>query len=291
MIAKSAHNGVAVRRVDRVGLMANKNEPILVTPQAPPPAWRLPDGVPRGVWEYAHRPHIAGDYDAEFAANTLFEFDEKVLVDRFTRPGVLVDLGCGTGRVLVPFARRGFHCVGVDLSPEFLGVVGRKAAAEGLHIDRVLANLIELGCLADASADYAVCLFSTLGMIRGRANRLCALRHIRRILKPGGAFIIHVHNRWHNLRSGEGRRWLLKNLVWQRLRGTHEPGDKFFPYRGIREMFLHVYTQGEFTGELEAAGFTVRELIALDVARRHALRHPWLFGRLRANGWIAVCGR
>lgn len=256
---------------------------------APPPDWRLPAGVPRGVWEYASRPHIAGDYDAEFAENTLFAYDEKVLLDRFTRPGVLVDLGCGTGRVLVPFARRGFTCVGVDLSTEFLAAVGRKAATEGLPLERVQANLIELGCLADASADYAVCLFSTLGMIRGRANRLRALGHVRRILKPGGTFVVHVHNRWHNLRNGEGRRWLLKNLTWQRWRGTHEPGDKFFPYRGIREMFLHVYTQGEFVGELRDAGFAVRELLALDTARRHALAYPWWFGRLRANGWIAIC--
>jgi len=181
--------------------------------------------VPRGVWEYAHRPHIAGDYDTEFAENTLFEFDEKVLRERFVRPGVLVDLGCGTGRVLVPFARQGFACVGVDLSPEFLGIVGAKAAAEGLPIERVQANLMELGCLADASADYAVCLFSTLGMIRGRTNRLRALGHIRRILKPGGTFVVHVHNRWHNLRDPQGRRWLLKNLTWERWRGDREAGD------------------------------------------------------------------
>jgi SAM-dependent methyltransferase len=278
------------------GVIEKENDANFLTPSlpssntpSPPPNWRLPDGVPRGVWEYAHRPHIAGDYDAEFAENTLFEFDEKVLRDRFVRPGVLVDLGCGTGRVLVPFARQGFTCVGVDLSPEFLRVVGEKAAIEGLRIERIRANLLELGCLADASADYAVCLFSTLGMIRGRANRLRALEHVRRILKPDGTFVVHVHNRWHNLRDPQGRRWLLKNLTWERLRGEHEPGDKFFPYRGIREMFLHVYTQGEFVGELQAGGFTVRELIPLDTARRHALPHPWFFGRLRANGWIAIC--
>jgi SAM-dependent methyltransferase len=258
---------------------------------SPPPVWRLPDGVPRGVWEYAHRAHIAGDYDEEFAENTLFDFDEKLLHDRFTKPGVLVDLGCGTGRALVPFARRGFHCLGVDLSPQFLEIVGQKAAAEGLRIDRLRANLIELGCLADASVDYAICLFSTLGMIRGRANRRRMLEHVHRSLRPDGTFVVHVHNRWHNLRDPQGRRWLFRNLVWERMTGRCEPGDKFFPYRGIREMFLHVYTQSEFVRELRAANFQVRELIPLDTARRHALAYPWLFGRLRANGWIAVCGR
>jgi SAM-dependent methyltransferase len=258
---------------------------------SPPPAWRLPTGIPRGVWEYAHRPHIAGDYDEEFATNTLFDFDEKVLARAFPTPGVFVDLGCGTGRALLPMARRGFRAIGVDLSPPFLRVVAEKAIVEKLPIDLVLANLIELGCFADDSVDYAACLFSTLGMIRGRDQRQCFLRHVLRMLKPGGVFVAHVHNRWHNLRDPQGRRWLLKNLLWERWRGTHEAGDKFFPYRGIQEMFLHVYTRDEFTAELRTAGFQVRELIPLDTAKRHELPHPWLFGKLRANGWIAVCER
>lgn len=256
---------------------------------APPPAWRLPVGIPRGVWEYAHRPQVAGNYDEEFAENTLFDFDESVLLRYFTKPGVFVDLGCGTGRALLPFARRGFQTIGVDLSPRFLKLVAEKGSRENLAIELVVANLIELGCLADASIDYASCLFSTLGMIRGRASRARALAHVHRSLKPGGIFIVHVHNRWHNLREPQGRRWLLKNLTWERWRGTNEPGDKFFPYRGIREMFLHLYTKPEFERELRTAGFEITELIPLDTAKRHALPRPWFLGRLRANGWIAVC--
>ena len=257
--------------------------------EAPPPDWKLPAGVPRGVWEYAHRDHIAGDYDDEFAANTLFDFDEEVLRTRFTRPGSLVDLGCGTGRALLPFARRGFTCTGVDLSPEFLRIVGEKGAVESLPIRRVRANLIELGCFADQAFDYACCLFSTLGMIRGRDRRRRALEHFRRILKPAGTLVVHVHNLWHNLRDGLGRGWLFRHLFWERFRSGIERGDKFFPYRGIRAMSLHMFTRGEFVGELRGAGFAVDELIALDTARRHRLPRPWLLGGLRANGWIAVC--
>jgi SAM-dependent methyltransferase len=257
--------------------------------EAPPPDWKLPEGVPRGVWEYAHRDHIAGDYDDEFAANTLFDFDEEVLRSRFPRPGALVDLGCGTGRALLPFARRGFTCTGVDLSPEFLRIVGEKAALEALSIRRVLANLMELDCFADEAFDYACCLFSTLGMIRGRENRRRALLHFRRILKPEGVFVVHVHSLWTNLRERLGRRWLAKHLAYEQFQSGTERGDKFFPYRGIREMFLHLFTRAEFTAELRAAGFVVDELIPLDTARRHRLARSWFFGGLRANGWIAVC--
>jgi SAM-dependent methyltransferase len=256
---------------------------------APPPDWKLPDGVPRGVWEYAHRAHIAGDYDDEFASNTLFDFDEEVLRTHFPTPGALVDLGCGTGRALVPFARRGYTCTGVDLSPEFLRIVGEKAIRESLPIRRVQANLIELDCFADGAFDYACCLFSTLGMIRGRDRRRRAMGHFRRILRPGGTLVVHVHNLWQNLGQRLGRGWLVRHLIYEQFRGDTERGDKFFPYRGIREMYLHLFTRSEFVTELRTAGFQVEELIPLDTARRHRLPSPWLLGGLRANGWIAVC--
>ncbi len=57
--------------------------------------------------------------------------------------------------------------------------------------------------------------------------------------------MLHVHNRWYNLFSAEGRRWLLANIVGWLLGRDVEPGDKFFEYRGIPQMFLHVFTRHE----------------------------------------------
>ncbi|MGH7195142.1 MAG: class I SAM-dependent methyltransferase, partial [Candidatus Saccharimonadales bacterium] len=220
-----------------------------------------------GLWQYAHAPHIAYGYDDYFAQNSLFEFDESVLARHFTRPGTLLDLGCGSGRLLVPFARRGFRGLAVDLSMPMLEVVGRKAREEGLPIDRLRANLTQLDCLRDEAADYAMCMFSTLGMVRGWQNRRAVLRHTRRILKPGGKFVLHVHNRWYNLFDPQGRVWVLRNLAAAVLRGNQEPGDKFFDYRGIPNMFLHVFTRRELTTDLTAAGFRIIEFIALDTQR------------------------
>jgi SAM-dependent methyltransferase len=249
----------------------------------------LPVGVTKGLWDYFQAPHIARDYDDYFRGNSLFDFDEAVLVEHFPRPGLVVDLGCGTGRLLVPLARRGFRGLAVDLSAHMLAVVGEKAAAEGLPIDRLLANIVELGCLGDHVADYCICMFSTLGMVRGHANRLRALQHVRRILKPGGRFVLHVHNRWYNLFSAEGREWLLATVAGWLLGRDVEPGDKFFDYRGIPQMYLHVFTRRELAGVLHAAGLRVVKFIPLDTRRRHRLRCAWWLGRLRSNGWIVVC--
>ncbi len=241
------------------------------------------------MWEYAQLPHIATDYDNYFAHNTLFEFDTTVLRKHFRKPGLLADLGCGTGRLMVPFARDGYPCLAVDLSMHMLGVVGEKAAAENLPIHRVLANMVELDGVRNAVADYAICMFSTLGMIRGRANRRRALAHTARILKPGGLFVLHVHNRWRNLLEPQSRWWVARNLVESRIRRDIEPGDKFFSYRGVPRMFLHVFTRHELTSDLKSAGFEIVEFLPLNTERRHALSRAWWLGRLRANGWIVVC--
>jgi SAM-dependent methyltransferase len=134
-----------------------------------------------------------------------------------------------------------------------------------------------------------LCLFSTLGMIRGRKNRRRVLDHVRRIVKPGGLFVIHVHNYWFNLFDPLGRRWLVKHF-FERLKNREiEPGDKFFPFHGITQMFLHTFKQSELRQELRAAGFRFREWIPLCVDRQRPLAYPHWFGRFRANGWIVVC--
>lgn len=255
------------------------------------PRWQLPPGVPASMWDYAQSEHIARDYDEYFAYNRLFEFDGQVLARHFDRPGLVVDFGCGTGRALTPLCHGGHRGLAVDLSREMLGVVGEKAAALGLSIDRVQANLVELGCLAEGTAEYGMCMFSTLGMIRGRGNRRTFLCHVRRILKPGGRFVLHVHNFWYNLYDPGGPWWVLSSCLASAWRRDLEVGDKFFDYRRIPNMFLHVFRPGELKADLKFAGFKVREWIPLDPQRVQALSRRWLVPNLRANGWIVACER
>lgn len=252
------------------------------------PHWQLPRGVPRGVWEYSHTESIAAEYDHYFAFNQLFEFDEQVIARHFTSPGLVADFGCGTGRALIPLARRGFRTLGIDLSGHMLRVVREKAEIDGLDVMRLRANLVELDCLRDGVLDYGICLFSTLGMIRGRSNRRQVLAHIHRALKPGGLFVLHVHNYWFNLFDRLGRRWIVQNCIQCALDREIERGDKFFDYRGVPKMFLHTFPRRELTGELRQAGFRIVDVIPLNLERTRRLPLAWFVGALRANGWIAV---
>ena len=258
------------------------------------PTWRLPSGVTRGLWEYAHSIQVAASEDQYFSQHQLFAMDEEVIHRHLQARGfgagsVIADLGCGAGRAIVPLARRGFHGLAVDLSVPLLNVVRQKAADERLPITCLQANLVELDCLADHSVTVALSLFSTLGMIRGHEHRLQALRHVRRILRPGGFFVLHVHNLWFNLRDLSGPWWVFGQLARQWLLQDRERGDKFFEYRGVPNVFLHVFTASELRHLLHQAGFRIIELIPLDERRYRPLKHAWCLGNWRANGWITVC--
>jgi ubiquinone/menaquinone biosynthesis C-methylase UbiE len=172
-----------------------------------------------------------------------------------------------------------------------LNVVRKKSRSEDLPIQCLKANLVQLAAVADESVDAAISLFSTLGMIRGRENRQQALHHAFRILKPKCPFVVHVHNYWYNLYDPSGPWWVLGNLARAAFSTQIEVGDKYFDYRGVPNMFLHVFRHGELRQSLLTAGFRVQKIIPLDRRRNRSLRCPWLLGRLRANGWIAVAER
>ena len=170
-----------------------------------------------------------------------------------------------------------------------LEIVQEKADLHDLNICCLRANLVELDAVADQSVDHAISMFSTMGMIQGRANRRQALKHIRRIIRPAGLLIMHVHNFWYNLYTPGGPWWVLRSLVMGCLPGPFETGDKFFPYRGVPNMYLHVFRRRELRRELGSVGFHIERFIPLSPARYGQLRRPWFFGGLRANGWIVIC--
>jgi SAM-dependent methyltransferase len=255
-----------------------------------PPAWRLPDGVDAALWQYTHTPRLAADEDAYFEGHALFQADEQILDERFTVPGRLADLGCGAGRHSIRFAKRGFSVTAVDLSHSMLNVVGLKAGSAGIELSRVQANLCRLGCVPNQSFDYAISMFSTMGMIRGRDARRRALGESRRILRPGGRFALHLHNLWLNLRNPQGRTWLLghgANVVARRV----ELGDRRMDYRGINGMYVHLYRWSELRRDLRRAGFRIDEVIPLDEVSAEPIRMPWLAHQLRAGGWIVFARR
>ena len=256
-----------------------------------PADWQLPPGVSREVWEYLHDSTLARRYDESLAGTPLLDLDRRFVEQHCRIPGRVIDLGCGTGRVAVPLARAGHAVTAVDLSAEMLNVAGEKAAAEGLRLDRVRANIVELDGFHDGIFDYALCLFATLGMVNGTAARRRVIGHAFRLLRPGGLLVLHVHSRWHHLRTAAGRRWLMRDIV-RSIRGRPDAGDwPMTHHDGRTGWTMHLFTRGEATRLLRAAGFEIVEVLPVGLSADGRLRWPRLFGGLRAYGFLIAARR
>lgn len=259
-----------------------------MTRPQPPADWQLPAGVNRGLWDYLHNADLVRNYDAGLVGSSLFEIDREFVERHCPGPGRLIDLGCGTGRLLLTLAQKGWRVLGVDLSPEMLRVAYARAIAAGVAIDLLQANLVELDALADSSFDHAACLFSTLGMVMGETARQRVVAHAYRLVRPGGRFVLHVHNRWFHLYDGAGRRWLLRDSL-RRWRGDRRAGDRTMPvHQGVTGLTLHLFSRGEARSLLRRAGFRVVRTDAISLRADSRLRCPWWFSGLRAYGFLLV---
>ena len=251
--------------------------------------WQLPPGVSRGLWEYVHDGDIARNYDAALAHTPLLTCDALFVREHCPAPGRLIDLGCGSGRLSVALAREGFWCLAVDLSEEMLRVVAAKAEAARVEVPRLKANLVDLGGLADGSFDYAASLFHTLGMIDTREARRRAVAEVHRLLRPGGTFILHVHNRWFNAWTRQGRR-LLRADLWRSLLGRQRAGDYLMPpHQGIGSMPMHLFTRREAVRLLVEAGFAVKEIRPVSI--EGFLKWPRCFAAARSFGYLIAATR
>ncbi|MCM2356793.1 MAG: class I SAM-dependent methyltransferase [Geobacteraceae bacterium] len=84
---------------------------------------------------YAGEGYFIGPHPSPFLAERI-AFMEALLPGRRA-----LDIACGEGRNSIFLARRGFAVTGIDISAEGLAKAGRWAAAEGLEIDFVQADL------------------------------------------------------------------------------------------------------------------------------------------------------
>ena len=106
----------------------------------------------------------------------------------------ILELGCGTGRVLIPLARQGYRITGIDASAAMLDRAREKVAVEALH-ERVTLVEQEMGELElEERFNLAFAALNSFAHLHTTDDQLAALARIRHHLNPGGLLVLDMFN-------------------------------------------------------------------------------------------------
>jgi ubiquinone/menaquinone biosynthesis C-methylase UbiE len=186
---------------------------------------------------------------------------EVAFVSSQLEPGARVlDLACGTGRISIPLAARGFDVHGLDISERVLEVARR----DGPELEFRQGDMRELPW-EDGSFDAVINLWTAFGYFDSQAEDERVLAEVARVLRRGGLFVIDTVNQVALVRGFQHRGWqdLDDGTLWLERRsydlttGRSQAFWSFVKDGRRRELaFDHrLYTLGEYRELLTRAGF------------------------------------
>jgi SAM-dependent methyltransferase len=227
------------------------------------------------------------DRFARFYDDDYRDYDEDIgvlleLADAARGP--IVELGCGTGRVLLPLADAGHTLTGLDVSPTLLDVARRKLEAAGLErrVTLVQGDL-RAPDLPATSFALAICTSNTLMHLATAEEQMEALAAACCLLQPDGALfvdlfspdiprllavegVMELADRWHDHETGaEVLKWSVRALdlaeqiqettfIYEEILPSGETRRTVCPFT-LRFLWRH---EGELM--LRAAGFAEIEV-------------------------------
>lgn len=138
----------------------------------------------------------AEHYDADYRARGRVD-DIPMYVEMAQKSGgPVLEMGCGTGRILIPIARCGIEICGLDMSDDMLRQLRKSLSHEPQVVQdrvRILHGDIRA---ARAPGEFALVTapFRVTQHLLTREDQKAWLRNVRRHLRPGGELVFDVFN-------------------------------------------------------------------------------------------------
>ncbi len=144
---------------------------------------------------------LAPIYDkinAELDYSAWADFIEEIIRREYREgtPELVLDLGCGTGKMTLELARRGYDMTGVDISPEMLDIARGEAEREGIA-DRILWLCQDMRSFElYGTVDVAVSCLDSINHLTGIKELSDCLSLVHNYLVPDGLFIFDINGKY-----------------------------------------------------------------------------------------------
>lgn len=227
--------------------------------------------------EIEYRGLVAASWDIRRGDTSAWP-DRPFYLDLIREQGEpVLDVGCGTGRLLLDYRALGIDIDGVDNAPEMLAHCREKTAAQGLSVATYEQPMEAL----DLPRRYRVILVpsSSFQLLCDRDGARAALAAFVRHLQPGGLLVMSFmvpERRWaewsawartsHRVDWGEGRQLRRYSRAWHNESEQLEHlEDRYEVTRGgelveselnSRSPAMRWYTVAQAVALYNAAGFT-----------------------------------
>ena len=143
---------------------------------------------------YEYRGMMAAAWDLLRGDTSNWEdrFFYRDLIVRYGQP--VLDVGCGTGRLLLDYLAQGIDIDGVDVSPEMLAICTEKAQRLGLH-PRVFEQVMQE---LDLPRTYRTIMVpsSSFQLLTDPRDAQESMRRFFRHLEPGGMLVMPFMLLW-----------------------------------------------------------------------------------------------
>jgi len=127
------------------------------------------------------------------------DFDEiGYYVDlALNRGGNCLDVGCGTGRVLIPIAQQGIKITGLDNSSDMIEECRKRLSSEGIAVDLIEEDMTNFNY--ENNFDLIIIPGGSFQLLDERDDALEALKNFRKHLQSEGLFVMSLFTPFYEI--------------------------------------------------------------------------------------------
>ncbi|WP_296967649.1 class I SAM-dependent methyltransferase [uncultured Eubacterium sp.] len=176
------------------------------------------------------------------------------------KSGTVLDLACGTGSMSIPFMKKGYSIIGVDLSEEMLEIASNRLFEAGNSFSLLKAKMQEFELSEKAEA--CICCLDSINHLNNIDDVFATFKNVYDSLNNGGLFVFDVNTVYKHNEILADNTFVFDEddyyLVWD----NETVDDR--TVRILLDMFiLDGESYDRFSEEFEETAYSVEELSSL----------------------------